>query len=81
MLGDDLPSGLQLQALAGRPEAASDFATAAYVALREALARLGAEEVYVSEAAARRAYKAAAGPAAPAPEAAARLALALVEAR
>jgi hypothetical protein len=57
VLGDHLPANLQLQSLTGQPEAAKAFATAVYSALRAALGLLGAEEAYISEAAARRAYE------------------------
>jgi hypothetical protein len=81
MLGDRPPSGLQLHALAGRPEAAKPFAAAVYAALRAVLARLGAEGAYVSEAAARRAWETLEATSADDAAIAAHLALALVEAK
>ncbi len=81
VLGEGSRPVLQLRSLAGRPEAGRAFSAAVYSGLRAALALLGAEEVFVSEAAARRAFEATATSAAEKAELAARLTLALVEAR
>lgn len=81
VLGGAAPAHASLSGLAARPDAEAAFAAAVYAALKAALRRLKAgEAIFVSEAAARAAF-AAAAPGATGPEAAAGLTLALIEAR
>lgn len=56
VLGADEPPAVTLDNLAAGQAAEAEFGAAVYVALRSVLRRLGAPGVFVSEAAARRAY-------------------------
>lgn len=83
VLGGQTAEAAPLQELIERPESDAEFATAFYVAVTAVLRRLGAESVFVSEAAARRVFAGMDPQAAERPTAhhAAELTLRLLEAR
>ncbi len=56
MLGGQMSQSVPLQDLIDRPDSGAEFSAAFYVAMSAVLRRLGAETVFVSEAAARRVF-------------------------